>query len=231
MKPLVALSAAAVAAAAFAVPAAHAAPVAPGATAAAPQATPAATVKKVFTVFGKFTDRQTASYGAANGVGNLTVTRGTVSDSSGKNVGTLTTVIRVIAPSPKKDAELRDTQSSVTLKDGTIFAQAINEDPKDGPPKTLHIMPVVGGTGAYASARGTLIIYPMGDKYRMAYDLFVDKDLRPRTFSFDNVASASAAGDAPQGLGDLSMLRATGSAASYVLLATRAGDSGGVVTD
>lgn len=184
---------------------------------------PRAAVKKSFTVFGKFTDRQVVRYGNANGIGNLTITTGSVSDGLGKKVGTLTTVIRVVAPSPKKDAELRDTQSQIKLKDGQIFAQAVNEDPKDGPPKSLHIMSVTGGTGAYASARGTLIIYPYGDKYRMAYDLFIDKNLKQQTFSFGSVDQASAQGDAPKGVGDVSLLRGTGTDDSYVLIATTAG--------
>lgn len=222
MKIVVALTAAAALAAG--------ALVAPAATA-APAPAPAALVKKSFMVYSKFTSRQVVTYGNANGVGDLTITQGTVTDAAGKKVGTLTAVIRVVAPSPKKDAELRDTQSSITLNDGTIFAQAVNEDPKGKPPEDLHIMPVTGGTGAYASARGTLLMRKIGDKYLMAYDLFVEKDLKTRTFTFDTIVQGAATGDAPQGVGDLAMLRATGKTDSYILLATRAGDSGGVATD
>ena len=120
--------------------------------------TPRALERQEFTVFAKFTSRQVVRYGGAHDVGDLTVTQGTVSDTSGGNIGTLTTVMRVVAPSPKKDAELRDTQSQIQLKNGQIFAQAVNEDPKGKPPVDLHIMPVTGGTGAYASARGTLLM-------------------------------------------------------------------------
>ena len=202
--------------------------VAPAATA-APAPAPAL-VKKTFTVFGKFDTRQTVPYGNAKGIGNLTITQGTVTDESGNKAGTLTTVIRVVAPSPKPDAELRDTQSSVTLKDGTIFAQAVNEDPKGGPPKTLTIMPVTGGTGAYASARGTLIMYPQDGKYRMAYDLFVDKDLKSTTLTFGSVQRSEATGTGAQGIGDVMLSYGVGADDSYIAVATRAGLSSGVVT-
>ena len=222
MKLAVALSAAAIVAAAL---------VAPPVAAAPAPAAPAALAKKSFMVYSKFTSRQVVAYGGANNVGDLTITQGTVTDTSGKNIGTLTAVIRVVAPSPKKDAELRDTQSSITLKDGTIFAQAVNEDPKGKPPADLHIMPVTGGTGAYASARGTLLMRPIGDKYLMAYDIFVEKDLRTSTLSFDSVVNATATGDAPQGVGDVRLTRAVGGDNSYISIATRAGTSGGDVLD
>lgn len=204
---------------------------APATAAPTAEPTPRAIAKKSFTVFGSFTSRQMVSYGNARGVGNLMVTQGTVADAAGSKVGTLTTVMRVVAPSTKKDAELRDTQSQIQLKDGQIFAQSVNEDPKGGPPKTLHIMPVTGGTGAYASARGTLLMRPVGNKYLLAYDIFVEKDLRTTTFSFSNLVQQSASGSGTQGIGNVTITRATGSDASYISIATRAGSAGGTVTD
>jgi hypothetical protein len=210
---------------------------APGAAAPAadladlPHVTTQALKKESFTVFGKFTSRQQVKYGNAKGVGNLTVTQGTVSDAAGAKAGTLTTVMRVVAPSPKKDAELRDTQSQVQLKGGQIFAQAVNEDPKDGPPKSLHIMTVTGGTGIYASARGTLLMRPIGDKYLMAYDIFVEKDLKSTTFTFDTIVQEAYSGSGVQGIGNVYLMRATSGANSYILIATKAGQAGAVVTD
>ena len=222
MKLVVALTAAAALAAG--------ALVAPAATA-APAPAPTGLVKKSFMVYSKFTSRQVVTYGNANGVGDLTITQGTVTDTAGKKVGTLTAVVRVVAPSPKKDAELRDTQSSVTLNDGTIFAQAVNEDPKGKPPEELHIMPVTGGTGAYATARGTLLMRKIGDKYLMAYDLFVEKDLKASTLNFTNVVQTTATGNGAQGIGNVTLTRATGGDNSYVSVATRAGSAGGTTID
>ena len=211
------------AAAALAATALVSAPVsaAPAGAPQAEQVTPRAL--KSFTVFGTLTSRSRVPYGNAQGIGDLVVSQGTIADITGKKVGTLTTVMRVVAPSTKKDAELRDTQSQIQLKDGQIFAQAVNEDPKKGNPKKLHIMSVTGGTGAYASARGTLIIYPMGKRYRMAYDIFVEKNLRSETFPFDTIVEAGATGDGSQGIGDVSLLSATGVDDSYILIATKVG--------
>jgi len=192
---------------------------------------PRALKKESFTVFGKFTGRQSVTYGDPKGIGNLTVTQGTVSDSAGKKVGTLTTVMRVVAPSTKSDAELRDTQSQIQLKNGQIFAQSVNEDPKGKPPRTLHIMPVIGGTGAYASARGTLLMRPVGDKYLMAYDIFVEKDLKSTTFTFDTIVEGGEpASDAPQGIGGVSLLRGKGGDTSYILIATQIAGAAGAAS-
>ena len=188
------------------------------------------TVKKSLTLYAQFTSRQEANYGNAQGVGNLMVTQGKVTDSAGEKVGTLTTVMRVISPAVKKNFELRDTQSQIQLKDGQIFAQAVNEDPKSGPPKTVHVMPVTGGTGAYLSARGTLTLRPMGDKYLMTYDLHIEKGSKSTSFAFNNVVKKSATGDAPQGIGNVDLARATGDAHSYVTVATRVGSKSSTVT-
>jgi len=192
--------------------------------------TPRATVKKSLTLYAQFTSRQEANYGNAQGVGNLMVTQGKVTDSAGEKVGTLTTVMRVISPAATKNFELRDTQSQIQLKDGQIFAQAVNKDPKSGPPKTVHVMPVTGGTGAYLSARGTLTLRPMGDKYLMTYDLHMEKGSKSTSFAFNNVVKKSATGDAPQGIGNVDLARATGDAHSYVTVATRVGSKSSTVT-
>ena len=187
----------------------------------APQVTAQALAKKSFTVFGKLAKPQVAKYGNANGAGDLAVAQGAVADAAGKKVGTVTMVSRVVAPSSKKDAQVRDTQLQLQLGDGQIFVQAVNEDPKDALPKVLHIMPVTGGTGAYATARGTLLMRPVGDKYLMAYDIFVEKSLKSSTFTVDTFTSQAGTGDAPQGIGNVAMLRATGPSASYMLIATQ----------
>ncbi len=181
-------------------------------------------VKESFSLTGEFTGRVVDESGNPQGIGDLTVTTGKVSGSVGS--GTLTTVIRVVAPGQKADAELRDTQSQVQLKKGQIFAQAVNEDPKGKPPETLHIMPVIGGTGAYAGARGTLNFIPQGKtgKYLMMYDVFVEKVLRKQAFAFDTPVSTSAG----SGVGSVTLTRAARGETSYVAVATNIGTSKGV---
>jgi len=176
-------------------------------------------VKDSFSLTGEFTGRVIDESGNPQGIGDLTVTTGKVSGSVGN--GTLTTVIRVVAPGKESDAELRDTQSQVQLKKGQIFAQAVNEDPKGKPPQTLHIMPVVGGTGAYAGARGTLNLIPQGKtgKYLFMYDVFVEKDLSKETFSFDAPVSTTSG----RGVGAVTLTRAARGDTSYVAVATNIG--------
>jgi len=176
-------------------------------------------VKDSFSLTGEFTSRVIDESGNPQGIGDLTVTTGKVSGSVGN--GTLTTVIRVVAPGKESDAELRDTQSQVQLKKGQIFAQAVNEDPKGKPPQTLHIMPVVGGTGAYAGARGTLNLIPQGKtgKYLFMYDVFVEKDLSKETFSFDAPVSTTSG----RGVGAVTLTRAARGDTSYVAVATNIG--------
>lgn len=228
---VIAVGAAALAATALVTAPATAAPAPMTPAAPAAELAPRSEAKKFFTLYAKFTSRQEVSYGNAKRVGNLTVTRGTVTDLAGKKVGTLTTVMRVVAPSSKRDAEFRDTQSQVQLKDGQIFAQSVNEDPKAGPPKTVHVMPITGGTGAYFSARGTLVLRPVGDKYLMAYDIFVEKESEAARFTFDDVVKKTVTGDGKEGIGNVILSHAPGDSDSYVAVATRAGTQGGTVID
>jgi len=175
--------------------------------------------KKSFNVTGEFATWQTVRSGNAQGIGDLTVATGPVSGSVGS--GTLTTVVRVIAPGDKKDADLRDTQSQIQLKDGQIFAQAVNEDPKGKRPQTLHIMPVTGGTGAYAGARGTLTLIPQGKsgKYLMMYDVFTEKSLPRASMGFGAPVTTTAG----TGVGSVTLARAVQGARSYISVATNLG--------
>ena len=179
--------------------------------------------KKSFSLTGEFTNRQVLPSGNPRGIGDFTVTTGKVSGTEGN--GTLTTVIRVVAPGKKSDAELRDTQSQIQLKGGQIFAQAVNEDPKGKPPETLHIMPVIGGTGAYAGARGTLNLIPQGKggRYLMMYDVFVEKNLRKATLNFPEPVVERAG----SGLGSVILKRAVQGDVSYISVATSLGGSKG----
>lgn len=179
--------------------------------------------KKVYSLTAEFTGRQVLPSGNPRGVGDFTVTTGTVTGNEGN--GTLTTVLRVVAPGKKSDAELRDTQSQVQLKGGQLFAQAVNEDPKGKPPETLHIMPVVGGTGVYAGARGTLNLIPQGKtgKYLMMYDVFVEKNLRKSTFAFPAPVTERVG----SGIGSVVLQRAVQDDVSYVSVATNLGSAKG----
>ncbi|MEK9663096.1 MAG: hypothetical protein VW082_00605 [Candidatus Nanopelagicales bacterium] len=184
-------------------------------------ATPAAAaVSKVdpFSVMADLGPRVTFDSGREDGVGNLSVTTGKGTVNGGK--ATVVIVDRVVAPGSKKDSEVRDNQVTVVLSKGTVIAEAVDEDPKGGKPETLHILPVVGGTGAYASARGTLLMRPVGSKYLLAYDLFADKKMSKKSFSFAEPVSTNTASGGPRGLASINLTRAEQGDLSYVAVTT-----------
>lgn len=137
-------------------------------------------VAKTFEVYLSFSDWDTYEAGSRDGVGDLSVFTGPVSTTlSGSKTGSYLISTRVIERegSGRRAIDTRDTRIQVSLGSGTVLAQAATEDPTGKPPTGLHILPVVGGTGAYASARGTLIIAALGStgKYRLGFDIFVDQ--------------------------------------------------------
>jgi len=159
--------------------------------------------------------------GRADGVGTLAVTTGSGTVGSAK--ATVVIVDRVVAPGGKKDSEIRDSQVTVVLKNGTVVAEAVDEDPKGGKPESLHILPVTGGTGAYASARGTVLMRPVGSKFLMAYDLFIEKTFRKKSFSFGDPVTTKTASGGSRGLGSLTMSRAEQGTTSYISISTSLG--------
>lgn len=192
-----------------------------GALVATPTASAAVAKVDPFSVMADLGPRVTFDSGRADGVGNLSVTTGT--GTVGSDKATVVIVDRVVAPGSKKDSEVRDNQVTVVLSKGTVIAEAVDEDPKDGKPETLHILPVIGGTGAYATARGTLLMRPVGSKYLMAYDLFVDKKPRTKNFSFADPITSRTASGGPRGLGTVVLSRAEQGALSYVAVSTALG--------
>jgi hypothetical protein len=146
----------------------------------------AAPTPKTFTTYLSFNDWDTHRAGSRDGVGDLSVFTGPISATpGGTTAGTYTITARVIARegSGSRAIDVRDTRIGVDFADGAVLAQGVTEDPKGKPPTGVHILPVVGGTGSYATARGTLIIRPLGSTgvFSLAYDVFVDgKSTRDR---------------------------------------------------
>lgn len=186
-------------------------------------ATPAsaALAKKSFGISVDLGARSTLPSDRSDGVGAYSVTVGSGAVNGGK--ATVVIVDRVVAPGGKNDSEVRDNQVTLILKDGTVVAEAVDEDPKGGKPESLHILPVVGGTGAYASARGTVLMRPVGGKYLLAYDFFVEKKTRSKSFTFAEPVSARAASDGPRGLGSVTLTRAEQGTSSYIAVSTSLG--------
>ena len=209
--------------------------VAPGASA-QPDAVaiaPAALKKQVFAVNGSFRNFVVAPSGQPRGFGDIGVARGPVVDPlSGANAGSFTAVSRVI--SRKKDAELRDTQIQLDLKGGTVVAQAVNEEPAGKPPVGFHIMPVVGGTGAYLGARGVLFLAPVGSggTFRFGIDIFTDARVTATNVSLGEwqTVTAPPVEAAPQGIGSITVRQASGADGIVTAVTTQVGRSGRTIT-
>lgn len=203
----------------------------PAATAAAP-APQTPQNKASFAVMVSFGDRLTAPSGNADGVGDLVVVRGTAKDTSGNKAGVLTAVERVLAPT-NKDSEVRDASWVLALKNGQVFAQGINEDPKGGLPETVHTMAVVGGTGDYVGARGTVSVIKMGNSYRLGYDFLFDKKLTTTKTTFVPPTTVRAVDDsAPQGISGVTEKYARNDdSTSYLSIATQVGSVKSVATN
>ncbi len=189
-------------------------------TAAAP-ASAAVTKLDPFSVMADLGPRVSFPSDRADGVGTVSVTTGQGTVSGAK--ATVVIVDRVVALGSKKDSEVRDNQVTVVLSKGSVIAEAVDEDPKGGKPETLHILPVIGGTGAYATARGTLLMRPVGGKYLLAYDLFAEKSVSKKSFAFGAPTSTTIASGGPRRLGSVALTRAEQGDISYVAVTTALG--------
>lgn len=200
----------------------------------AASAAPRATKPKPVTlaVYGSFKTWVTAPSGATQGIGTMAIGTGSLTEiyGGGATVGTVTAVTRVIGRT--KDSEFRDTQIEFALKGGSIFAQAVNEDPVGKRPQTLSIVPIVGGTGSYATARGTLLMQPIGKTgvFRFAIDGFVDQRMAKGRFAFAAPETSVTPSRAPQGIGAVRITHADGAKADLVLVATQIAKKGSKVT-
>lgn len=189
--------------------------------------------KESFALTMKLDGRVIVPSGDPNAIGDLTVATGSLEETDGTKAGTMTMVGRVLS-SLKGDSELRDTQVTVALKGGTLLVQSVNEDPKGKPPEVGHIMPIVGGTGRYASARGTLnLVYQSEGRYLMLIDLFTSTSLKTTSVKFPapQTVSIPAPKTAKQGIGGVTLRYSDDSTVSYASVATRVASQGATTTD
>ena len=182
--------------------------------------------KKSFAYFTTFADSATVSTGdrRAQGVGDLTITTGPLSDTyQGARSGSATMVSRVVTPG--RSVETRNTQVTIKVRGGTLTAAAMNEFPRGGPATILNIMPVVGGTGIYATARGTLSVQPIGNSggARLAFDVFVSPMTERETLQVHGFDVSTAATDRRDGRGSIRRSTASSSAAQWTSISTRIG--------
>ncbi len=96
-------------------------------------------------------------------LGDLVVTRGTLSHSqAGESIGTYHYAATTIAVLPEVNEEHREVFVDLKFGDGSIIVSGMNEAAIGGAPTTPAAMAIVGGTGAYFGAGGTLVITPLG---------------------------------------------------------------------
>lgn len=90
-------------------------------------------------------------------VGDMTITTGDVLDpATGRRLGYYTTNQVTVRADAATGREIRRNDLSVSLAKGTIFAAGLIRATAGTPPTRSMEFAVVGGTGAYQGARGSL---------------------------------------------------------------------------
>jgi len=85
--------------------------------------------------------------------GDIAVSRGVLRDAAGRRVGTLHSVFTVTGGRSPRTSEL--STGAFLLEDGQIAGQGVVlNGPTDGPDR--DVLPVTGGSGAYAGATGSV---------------------------------------------------------------------------
>ena len=102
---------------------------------------------------------------AGSSVGDVTITTGDVlRKGSGTRIGYYTTNQVTVRADSSTGRQIRKVDLSIVLPKGTIFATALIRATEGSPPTQDMTFAVVGGLGAYAGARGTLVHGPVADR-------------------------------------------------------------------
>ena len=109
---------------------------------------------------------------AGSSVGDLTITTGDVLDAStGKRIGYYTTNQVTVRADAVTRREIRRVDLSISLKEGSIFAVALIRATEGAPPSQTMRFAVVGGTGDYDGARGSLTHGPVANQANFAVQI------------------------------------------------------------
>lgn len=91
-------------------------------------------------------------------VGDVTITTGDVlAPRSGKRLGYYTTNQITVRADATTKRQIRKVDLSIVLRDGTIYATSVIRAAEGAPPTQRMTFAVIGGTGAYDGASGTLV--------------------------------------------------------------------------
>lgn len=97
-------------------------------------------------------------------VGDLRATRGVVRKSlEGKVIGRYTTTQWTIGPGGGMGLEERTITMEVTIGRNEVLMVSVYAAPQGSTPVDKVVYPIVGGTGKYAGARGTMTLVPIDD--------------------------------------------------------------------
>ncbi len=128
-------------------------------------ASPAIAAPHSDTYFLKRTARQTIDLGATGpSVGDMAFAYGSVSKTrGGPEIGTYNFRGITVAVAIPGGRENRDALLQYNFKSGTVLMERINSVPSGALPDTTEIYPIIGGTGAYSGAKGTVVFSVLSD--------------------------------------------------------------------
>lgn len=117
------------------------------------------------TVYIERTFAETVDLGVSgSSVGDLRATRGLVRKSlDGKVIGRYTTTQWTIGPGGERGFEERTITMEVAIGRNEVVMVSVYTAPKGETPVDKVVYPIVGGTGKYAGARGTMTLVPIDD--------------------------------------------------------------------
>lgn len=117
------------------------------------------------TVYIERTFAETVDLGdSGSSVGDLRATRGLVRKSlDGKVIGRYTTTQWTIGPGGERGLEERTITMEVAIGRNEVVMVSVYTAPKGETPVDKVVYPIVGGTGKYAGARGTMTLVPIDD--------------------------------------------------------------------
>lgn len=101
--------------------------------------------------------------------GDMAVSRGALRDAAGRRIGTVHSVFTISGGASPRTSEL--STAVFLLRDGQIATQGVVLNQPGGRGPDRDVLPVVGGSGAYAGARGTMTVTTGKRGVAFAFDL------------------------------------------------------------
>ncbi|MBU6244194.1 MAG: hypothetical protein KGP12_03175 [Actinomycetales bacterium] len=156
---------------------------------------------RTITTFVTIEQRSVVPLGASpGGAGDLTSARGVAAwTDSGPAVGGFASKVMSIVPGVD-GRERRNTTVNVSLPEGALFAQQIQDGPIGRPPDGPSTLVILGGTGAYRNARGVVSLVPVRTSVlKYVWTLLPSTGINPEhatTLAFQRVVDATVLGQA-----------------------------------